>query len=423
MNILVIGSGGREHALVYKLAQSPSAGTIFCTPGNPGIFESARDPQVKANDFDAIVQFCKENAIGLVVVGPEQPLSEGITDFLRKEGLNVFGPTKAAAMLESSKGFAKDFMKKYKIPTAEYKRFGSSEQAAAHNYIDQGKLPVVIKADGLAAGKGVIIAENLEDAHKAVDEVFGGAFGSAGSSIVVEEFLTGQEASILAVTDGSQFVALAPSQDHKRVFDDDKGKNTGGMGAYAPAPIITPELLEKVKTKIIQPVIDGMRQEGTPFSGCLYAGLMIAGGEPYVIEFNARFGDPETQAVLSVFEGDFAGLLYSAATGRLDAGTVVNPAKGYSCCVILASGGYPDSFEKGFPITGIKEAEGNGSTVFHAGTAVRDGNIVSSGGRVLGVCGMGDTLKESIDKAYESVKSINFQNMYYRKDIGKKGLI
>ncbi len=422
MNILVIGSGGREHALVYKLAQSASAGKIYCSPGNPGIFKIAADPGINSSDFSAISAFCNESKIDLVVVGPEQPLSEGITDFLQAEGINVFGPSRAAAMLESSKGFAKDFMKKYSIPTASYKRFTNKEKESAIEYISAGKFPVVIKADGLAAGKGVIIADTEKDALKTIEDIFGGTFGAAGSSIVIEEYLPGEEASILAITDGSDYVTLAAAQDHKRIFDGDKGKNTGGMGAYAPAPIVGEGLMDKIRNKIIGPTIEGMKNEGTPFAGCLYAGLMISGGDPYVIEYNARFGDPETQAVLSVFDGDFARLLFSAAAGAIDKSAVVNPANGYCCCVILASQGYPDSYEKGYEITGIEKAEERGSVVFHAGTALKNGRLVNTGGRVLGVCGMGETLKESIEKTYCNIKSIFFENMYYRNDIGKKGL-
>lgn len=422
MNILIIGSGGREHALVHKLAQSPSAGKIYCSPGNPGIFTIALNPNINSNDFKEISEFCQNNKINLVVVGPEQPLSEGITDYLRNEGINVFGPTKAAAMLESSKGFAKDFMQKFKIPTASYRRFTSGEKESAIKYTLEGKFPVVIKADGLAAGKGVIIAETKEEAIKTIEEIFGGSFGTAGSSIVVEEFLQGEEASILAITDGKDFITLAPSQDHKRIFDGDRGKNTGGMGAYAPAPIVDVYILEKVKSKILKPAIDGMKLEGSPFTGCLYAGLMISGGEPYVIEFNVRFGDPETQAVLSVFEGDFAQLLYSSAIGKLDVNTITNPANGHSCCVIIASQGYPDKYEKGFEISGISKAESKGAVVFHAGTSIKDNKLVNTGGRVLGVCGLGGTLKESIENAYRGIKSIYFENMFYRNDIGKKGL-
>jgi phosphoribosylamine---glycine ligase len=422
MNILVIGSGGREHALVYKLSQSPSADKIYCTPGNPGIFNLAENPNINSGNFEEISSFCKSNDIGLVVVGPEQPLSEGITDYLRAQGINVFGPTKAAAMLESSKGFAKDFMLKYNIPTAAYKRFIADEKESALNYINEGKFPVVIKADGLAAGKGVIIAMDSEEAHNAIDEIFGGVFGSAGSSIVIEEFLPGEEASILAITDGNDFVALASSQDHKRIFDGDKGKNTGGMGAYAPASIVTEELLEKVNDRILKPAIEGMKQEGTPFTGCLYAGLMISEGNPYVVEFNVRFGDPETQSVLTVFDGDFAKLLYSSAIGVLDKSSITNTSKGFSCCVIISSDGYPDNYEKGNEITGIEEADKSGAIVFHAGTSIKENKLVNTGGRVLGVCGSGSTLKESIDNAYIGLKNISFKNMFYRKDIGKKGL-
>ena len=422
MNILLIGSGGREHALALALKKSPSAGKLYCTPGNPGIFELAEKAELDSSDFAQVAAFCKENSIELVVVGPEQPLADGITDYLENEGINVFGPGRIPAQLEASKGFAKEFMMKYDIPTAAYKVFDATESEQAHNYLGSASYPLVLKADGLAAGKGVIIVDNEDDAIKNIDEMFAGLFKEAGKKVVVEEFLQGEEASILAVTDGKDFVTLASSQDHKRAQDGDKGKNTGGMGAYAPAPIVDDAVLQKVKDRIIRPAIDGMAKEGTPFAGCLYAGLMINNGEPFVVEFNVRFGDPETQAVLSVLDADFAALLHSAAIKKLDAGFIKNIAKETACCVIMASDGYPDSYEKGYNISGIDEAEKGQAIVYHAGTAMKDGKLINTGGRVLSVCGLGDDLKAAIDNAYEAVNKIHFDNAFFRKDIGLKGL-
>jgi phosphoribosylamine--glycine ligase len=316
LNILVIGSGGREDAIVRRLFESESTRKIYALPGNPGMEGKAElIPQIKGG-FDAIEQLCKDKNINLVVVGPELPLAAGIGDFLREKGINVFGPDKYPAQLEASKGFAKDFMKKYNIPTAEYQRFTKEQSREAREYLKKQKMPIVIKADGLAAGKGVIIATSLNEANDSLDSIFAGEFKDAGKEVVIEEFMDGEEASILAVCDGSDYVLLASSQDHKRALDGDKGKNTGGMGAYAPAPVVTDEIKEMVEEQIIKPALKGMSDSGHPFVGCLYAGLMIVRGEPKVVEFNVRFGDPETQVVLPIFAGDFAGLLYSAAIGE-----------------------------------------------------------------------------------------------------------
>lgn len=423
MRVLLIGSGGREHALALALKKSESLTALFCTPGNPGINQLAERADINPNDFNQIAEFCKAENINLVVPGPELPLSEGIADYLGEKGIRVFGPVRNAARLESSKSFAKDFMKKYDIPTAPFMTFSVSESAKAHDYIDKCEHPAVIKADGLAAGKGVIISSNSAESHRIIDDMFGGMFGDSGKTVVIEGFLRGEEASILAITDGSDFVTLASSQDHKRIYDGDQGPNTGGMGAYSPAPVITEDILLKVKTKILEPALAGMRSEGTPFVGCLYAGLMINEGEPSVVEFNVRFGDPETQAVLSVFDGDFADLLMSAAEGKIDKSKVRSVQTEAACCVVVASGGYPGSFEKGFRIRGIEEAESVGSLVFHAGTSLKNAELVTSGGRVLGVTATGVTLEEAINKAYKGVSKISFDNAYFRKDIGKKGLI
>lgn len=422
MNILLIGSGGREHAIARTLSNSPSISRLWAYPGNPGIFSVAETPAEALKTHKDIIHFCKKNSIDLVVIGPEQPLSEGLSDELREAGFLVFGPSKAAAMLEISKDYAKRFMEKYRIPTAAFKTFTLKETKAAHEYIDSLTPPIVLKADGLAAGKGVLIAEKRLIAHDALDSMFEGLFGDAGKKVVIEEYLAGEEASILAVTDGKNYVTLASAQDHKRAFDGDLGKNTGGMGAYSPAAIVTPQILEKINDQIISRALKGMVREGAPFVGCLYAGLMINGNDVNVIEFNVRFGDPETQAVLSVFDGDFARLLYTAANGILDKAAMVSAAEGCACCVVLASKGYPDSYQKGFPITGIADAEGTGAIVFHAGTALEQGSLVTAGGRVLGVTGMGADLQKAIDSAYNAVEKISFDNCFYRKDIGKKGV-
>jgi phosphoribosylamine---glycine ligase len=423
MNILLIGSGGREHALAYALYNSNSTGKLYCAPGNPGILNFCDFADIDPLNFSDVVTFCKTNVIDLVVVGPEQPLSFGIADYLLGNRIKVFGPTKNAAMLESSKGYAKDFMFKYNIPTAEFKKFSSLEKEKAVSYIENyTKYPVVLKADGLAAGKGVIIANNKEEALDSLELFFNGKFGDAGNTVVIEEFIEGEEASVLAITDGKNFITLASSQDHKRIFDGDNGPNTGGMGAYSPAPIVTDAVLEKVNKRILKPSIDGIAKEGAPFIGCLYAGLMINNGEPKVVEFNVRFGDPETQAVLMSFRGDFAGLLMSAAIGELDESCVDVICDNYSCCVVMVSDGYPESYEKGQIITGIREAEKTGAIIFHAGTKLTDGNIVVNGGRVLGVTGVGNSLNEAVKNAYNAVEKIHFEKSYYRKDIAKKAL-
>jgi len=422
INILIIGSGGREHAISKALSNSRSSDVLFAFPGNPGILEIATFADIDLSAPHTIIDFCKEMNIGLVVIGPEQPLSDGLVDKLKAEGINCFGPNKYAAQLESSKSFAKDFMKKYDIPTAKYANFSKNNETLAHDYINSVKLPIVLKADGLAGGKGVVIPETYLDAHSLLDEMFTGKFGNAGDKVVIEEYLEGEEASIFAICDGNDFITLAPAQDHKRAYDDDKGPNTGGMGAYAPADIVTDEILEIIKNQVIIPVLEGMKKEGNPFIGCLYCGLMIKGNEVKVIEFNVRFGDPETQCVLSIFEGDLAKLFYSASLSKIDKSAVRNIAKSYSCNVVLASKGYPTTYENGFEITGIEKAQNSDTTVYQAGTKIKAGKLVSNGGRVLGVTAQGETLQDAINKAYEGVDQICFDNIFYRKDIGKKGL-
>ncbi len=422
MNILLIGGGGREHSLTYAISKSASCTRLYCFPGNPGIAKIAELVDAKIDDYVDIVSICKLKEIDLVVIGPEQPLAEGLSDYLRLNNINVFGPSKYAAQLETSKDFAKSIMLKNNIPTAAYRSFNLSQYDEAHQYLDLHSLPIVLKADGLAAGKGVIIADSHKLAHDALNDIFNGEFGSAGSKVVVEEFLIGEEASIFAVCDGSNYIVLSTAQDHKRIFDGDKGKNTGGMGAYSPAPIVTDEVMVKVKHQIIEPMLKAMLDEGHPFVGCLYCGVMIHNGNPKVVEFNVRFGDPETQVVLPLIEGDFVKLLYSAAIGNLDINAIQISDKKFATCVVLASDGYPDNFQKGFEITGIEQAEELGAIVFHAGTKYENEKLVSSGGRVLGVTCLGSTLKNAVDNTYNAADKINFSNKYCRRDIGKKAL-
>lgn len=419
--VLLIGSGGREHALAKALVSSPSCSKLWVAPGNPGIEREAECVSLSVGDHGAVVRWSRENDVSLIVIGPEQPLAEGLSDVLREEGFDVFGPSQAAAQVESSKGFSKDLMQRLNIPTAPYRRFAASDRDAAVAYAEAHATPVVIKYDGLAAGKGVVVAESTAEAVAAVNDMFDGAFGSDG--VVIEGFLFGQEASVFAVCDGTNYVTLAPAQDHKRIGEGDTGKNTGGMGAYAPAPIVTDDVLVNVKARIIEPLLKGMADDGIPFVGCLFCGLMIDGGEPSVVEFNARFGDPETQAVLSVLDADVAALFASAARGALDPSAVRSTAVGAACNVVLASKGYPESYEKGKPITGIDEAEADPQvTVYHAGTKDRDGTLVTNGGRVLGVTALDDTLKGAVRRAYEACSKIHFDGKTYRTDIASKAL-
>ena len=353
MKILLIGNGGREHCLAEKLANSASTEKLYCLPGNPGIFDYAEPVGLRTNDYKGIAKFCIENSIDMVVVGPESPLADGITDILAENNIKCFGPTKAAAELECSKLFAKKFMHKCNIPTAKFQKFCSENKDQAIEYIEKNSYPMVIKADGLAAGKGVIVAKTPYEAKATVIDMFKGKFKEAGKIIVIEEFLKGEEASILAISDGNDYFLLPHSQDHKRIYDYDEGPNTGGMGAYSPTKVINSEILKKIEEQVIKPTLEGMKEDGTPFIGCLYAGMMIKDGNVNVVEFNVRFGDPETQAVLALVEGDFAKLLYSAACGKLDKSAVKINNELFSCCVVLASKGYPMSFEKGFEIKGL----------------------------------------------------------------------
>ncbi|AFH49483.1 Phosphoribosylamine-glycine ligase [Ignavibacterium album JCM 16511] len=423
MNVAIIGSGGREHALALSISKSNLLDRLFCLPGNPGTKKIATNIQIGINDFEKILQFCKENRIDLVVIGPEQPLVDGLSDYLRANNIIVFGPSSAASKIESSKSFAKTIMQKAGVPTATYNEFSATELNSAISYLEKSNFPIVIKADGLAAGKGVFICENINEATNIVKAIsLDGIFGSAGQKFLIEEFMIGEEASIFAITDGENFITLPAAQDYKRVGDNDTGKNTGGMGAYAPAPLISKELEELVQHKIFQPMIRQLKEVGYPFIGCLYAGLMITKDGPKVVEFNCRFGDPETQVVLPLLEGDVLKLLFSAATGKLDMESV-RYSSGCSVCVVAASEGYPDKFEKGFEITGL-DIDDPQIIIYHAGTTEKEGKILTNGGRVLGITSVlkNNNLLEARNKAYEAIKKINFKNIYYRKDIASKAL-
>jgi phosphoribosylamine--glycine ligase len=423
MNVLLIGSGGREHALAYKIHQSETFDKLFLLPGNPGMRKLGKSIDLSLRDFHSITKLCFDEKIELVVIGPEQPLVDGMADFLRENGINVFGPGKKAADIEAQKSFAKSLMVKYNIPTSGYAEFKSIQRSEAFEYVRNQKYPLVIKADGLAAGKGVLICNSVQDAENAIKQIFiDKVFGAAGDKLIVEEFMFGEEASIFAVTDGKDFICLPSAQDHKRIGDNDTGKNTGGMGAYSPAPVVTKEILAEVEEKIIAPAIKGMESEGRKFIGCLYCGLMITTEGPKVVEFNCRFGDPETQVVLPVLEGDFLKLLYSASTGALDK-NAVRYSNGSAVCVVAASKGYPDAYEKGFEISGLDKA-GNDIVVFHAGTKEIDGKVVTSGGRVLGVTAITKEmdLKLAKQKAYAALDKINFDGIYFRKDIADRAI-
>jgi len=421
MKILVVGGGGREHALVWKLAQSPLVEKIYCAPGNPGIAGIAECVDIPADKIAALCDFALDQRIDLTVVGPEVPLTMGIVDLFQTAGLEIFGPNKAAAQIEGSKGFSKDLMAKYGIPTAAYRSFTDRDQAVA--YIREQGAPIVVKADGLAAGKGVIVAMDVATAIAAVDDIMlDKVFGAAGASVVIEEFMEGEEASFFAFTDGTNILPLASSQDHKRVFDNDEGPNTGGMGAYSPAPVVTDALYAVIVETIVKPTIAAMASEGTPYSGILYVGLMIKDGQPRVVEYNARFGDPECQPLLMRMKSDIVPVLQACARGELRQTSIEWHDKA-AVCVVMASGGYPGDFAKGHPISGLEDAARlDELMVFHAGTRAVEGRVVNSGGRVLGVTGLGSTVSEAIEKAYQGVAHISWQDVHYRKDIGRKAL-
>lgn len=417
MNILVIGSGGREHALYWKLSESPQTEQIYAIPGNPGMGASA---EIALDDHAAILRFVKEHEIGLVVVGPEVPLMNGLVDELEAAGIRAFGPRANAAEIEGSKSFAKDLMKKYGIPTARYEVFTAAEPARA--YIRQEGAPIVVKADGLAAGKGVIVAMTEQEALDAVDAIMEDhSFGDAGARVVIEEFMEGEEASLLAFTDGTMIRPMISAQDHKRAYDGDRGPNTGGMGTYAPAPVMTPEMTERAVEEILKPTIAAIAKEGRVYRGCLYLGLMVTADGPKVVEFNARFGDPETQVVLPLLDSDLVAIMCACADGTL-ADVPIRWKDGAAVCVVLASGGYPGHYDKGQEIHGLADAEAMGALVFHAGTAMKDGKLVTNGGRVLGVVGRGADISSAVDAAYAAATKISFKDAYYRKDIAHRAL-
>ncbi len=422
MKVLIIGGGGREHALAWSIKKSPLAPTLFVAPGNAGTAAIGTNVPVGASDIPELLSFAEQERIDLTVVGPEQPLVDGIVDQFEAAGLPVAGPSAWAAQLEGSKDFAKSFMARYEIPTAAYRTFRASELPQAIAYVKAQPVPVVIKANGLAAGKGVLICESHAEAERELEEILaGGKFGDAGASVVIEAHMTGEEASIFAITDGSDYRLMVSSQDHKRIGEGDTGLNTGGMGAYAPAPVVTDAVLEQVRRRIVEPVLNGMQHEGHPYKGFLYCGLMIKEGQPRVVEFNCRMGDPEAQAVLPLLESDLLEALLGVANGSL-ADVDIKTAKGAAACVVLASAGYPGSYEKGFEITGLERVEDDQTTVFHAGTAEKEGKIGTGGGRVLAVTGTGADLKEALTRAYAGVDRIAFEGVQYRKDIGHKGL-
>jgi phosphoribosylamine--glycine ligase len=421
MKILVVGSGGREHALVWKIAQSPRVSKIYCAPGNAGISEQATIVPIKANDLNGLLEFALKEKIDLTVVGPEDPLTKGIVDLFESKSLSIFGSSKKAAEIEGSKAFAKEMMRKYHIPTGSYEIFGDPKEAK--KYIRKLGAPVVVKADGLAAGKGVIVCNTVEEASQSVDRIMvERIFGEAGNRVVVEEYLVGEEASYIAFTDGKVILPMASSQDHKPIFDGDKGPNTGGMGAYSPAPVVTDQVHERILERILRPIVQGMGEEGRPYKGVLYAGLMIYDGHPRVLEFNARFGDPETQPVLMRMKGDIIPILEACMKGNLS-GCEIEWDSRASVCVVMASRGYPGDYERGKPIAGLKEvSKMEGVFVFHAGTVLKDGQVVTNGGRVLGVTGLGKDIPRAIERTYEAVKKISWEGVHYRTDIGQKAL-
>ncbi|MCO5731095.1 phosphoribosylamine--glycine ligase [Rhizobium sp. SSA_523] len=418
MKVLLIGSGGREHALAWKLAQSPLLTRLYAAPGNPGIGQAAELVQLAVEDHAAVLAFCREMAIDLVVIGPEAPLVAGLADDLRAGGFAVFGPSRAAAQLEGSKGFTKDICARYNIPTGAYRRFTAAEPAKA--YIRDEGAPIVVKADGLAAGKGVTVAMTVDEALAAVDDCFAGAFGEAGAEVVVEAYLDGEEASFFCLSDGKTALALATAQDHKRVGDGDTGPNTGGMGAYSPAPVMTPDLVERTMREIIEPTISGMAESGHPFTGVFFAGLMITQKGPELIEYNVRFGDPETQVLMMRLKSDLLPILHAAATQRLDQ-VSAEWHDATALTVVMASRGYPGAYRKDTPIAALPDTQ-EGEMVFHAGTARKDGQLVATGGRVLNLTAMGETVAEAKARAYALVDGVDWENGFCRRDIGWRAI-
>ena len=423
MNILVIGSGGREHILCWKIRQSGMVKKVYCAPGNAGIAQEAECVDIPVSKLEQLADFAVKNAVDFTVVGPEAPLCDGLVDVFKARGLKVFGPDKIAAQLEGSKTYAKDFMRKYNIPTADAGTFCNA--AGANEFVNrkfrEGAKGIVIKADGLAAGKGVLVAYDAKSATDFVDSCFEGAFGSAGNRVLVEECLFGEEASILALCDGNTIVPLVSSQDHKRALDGDLGPNTGGMGAYSPAPVVDDKMMTIIKRDILDNFLRGVQQEKLYFRGLIFVGVMVTADGPKVLEFNVRFGDPEVQAVLRRLDSDLLDVMMKTADGRL-AEAEMKWSDDPSVCVVMASGGYPEAYEKGFEITGLEEAAATGAVVFHAGTAFKDGKVVNTGGRVLGVTARGRTIREAIQNAYAAAARIHWKGCFYRKDIGHRAL-
>ena len=423
MNVLIVGGGGREHALAWKAAQSITVETVYVAPGNAGTAHENKmqNIDIDAEDIDALKSFALDNDIGLTIVGPEAPLVKGIVDVFEAADLRIFGPGKGAAQLEGSKAFTKDFLARHNIPTAAYRNFTSEDQAIA--YVRQQGAPIVVKADGLAAGKGVILAQTEDQAVDAIrDMLSGNKFGDAGARVVIEEFLTGEEASFICMVDGRNILPMATSQDHKARDDGDSGPNTGGMGAYSPAPVVTQEINDRIMNEVIRPTVDGMAAEGNDYTGFLYAGIMVAkDGTPKVLEYNVRFGDPETQPIMMRLNSDLVGLCLQALDKKLDE-TTADWDPRTSLGVVLAAGGYPDSYNKGDIISGLENTETESTKVFHAGSTEQDGAVVTNGGRVLCACALGNSVTEAQHKAYEVVKKIHWDHMYYRTDIGYRAI-
>ncbi len=421
LNVLIIGSGGREHALAFKIKQSSRVDKLYCAPGNAGIQEIAECVDIKSDEIERLIGFVKERSIDFTIVGPEAPLVLGIVDRFEKENLKIFGPRQCAAQLEGSKVFAKDFMNRRNIPTAFYQTFADLNEA--HRFLNKTQFPLVVKADGLAAGKGVIICQSFEEAEEALNKIMKQKiFKEAGTKVVIEEYLKGEEVTILALSDGENYTILESAQDHKRIFDDDLGPNTGGMGAYSPNVIVTAELLKKIEMRIIEPTIRGMRQEGCSFKGILYAGLMMTLDGPKVLEFNVRFGDPEAQAILPRLKNDLLEVLWASFEGRL---SEIRLEWDTRCCVcvVMSSSGYPDKFEIGKEITGLDSAARLEDTfVFHAGTRKENNRILSNGGRVLGVTSLASSIEQAVEKAYTAVEKIKFDHCFFRRDIGAKAI-
>ena len=421
MRVLVIGSGGREHALTWAIAKDKRVKALYCAPGNAGTTSIATNVNIQASDLDGLLKFAIDNKIDFTVVGPEAPLCAGIVDRFQEKGLRIFGPDQRAAEIEGSKVYSKNFMNRWGIPTAQGQTFDQIDEAIT--YIDNLSFPIVVKADGLAAGKGVLILKDKAEAQKALHSIFvEREFGNSGNQVVVEEYLEGEEASILAITDGERYHLLASSQDHKRAWDGDRGPNTGGMGAYAPAPVVTDSLMQKIEKEILIPTLKGLRDEGRPYRGVLYIGVMITQSGLKVLEYNCRFGDPETQVQLPIIGNELLSMLEMSADGDMQEMPKMRVSERHAVCVVLASGGYPGNYEKGKVINGIENIQDENILVFHAGTKIQNGNLVTSGGRVLNVVGLGDTLSEAYQRAYQGASTISFDGMYYRKDISHRAL-